>query len=88
MNVIDRYLLRKALEDRGLDADEGTLYPLRSRLEHRGLLVSGWREADSRKERCYRLSNDGRLMLDELLEEWERLNASLDLILGRSRFVA
>src|SRR4029077_9939301 len=61
------YTLRKALADRGLDIDEGTLYPLLRRLETQGLLVSEWREEDKRNKRFYRLSSDGELILGQLL---------------------
>src|SRR5476651_1013838 len=64
------YTLRKALADRGLDIDEGTLYPLLRRLESQGLLVSEWREEDKRKKRFYQLSQDGENILSRLLEEW------------------
>lgn len=75
------YTLRKALADNGLAIDEGTLYPLLRRLESQGLLVSEWREEDKRTKRFYRLSPDGRQILKQLLEEWKRINASLDRIL-------
>lgn len=75
------YTLRKALVDQGIDIDEGTLYPLLRRLESHGLLVSQWREEDKRKKRFYRLSPDGKLILRQLLGEWQRINASLDRIL-------
>ena len=75
------YTLRKALADEALDIDEGTLYPLLRRLESQGLLSSEWREENKRNKRFYRLSSDGRKMLDLLLDEWRRMNASLDRIL-------
>ncbi len=74
------YTLRKALEERGLAIDEGTLYPLLRRLEAQGLLTSEWREEDKREKRFYRLSADGRKILEQLLSEWRDLNASLDRI--------
>jgi PadR family transcriptional regulator PadR len=82
------YTLRKALADRGLEIDEGTLYPLLRRLETQGLLVSEWREEDKRNKRFYKLSADGKRILKELVGEWESLNDSLHTILGRSRSVA
>jgi len=82
------YTLRKALADRGLEIDEGTLYPLLRRLETQGLLVSEWREEDKRNKRFYRLSADGKRILKELLVEWDALNASLHSILGRARSIA
>jgi PadR family transcriptional regulator PadR len=75
------YTLRKALADGGLDIDEGTLYPLLRRLESQGLLVSEWREEEKRNKRFYRLSEMGEQILQQLLEEWQRINGSLGRIL-------
>jgi len=75
------YTLRKALADDGLEIDEGTLYPLLRRLETQGLLVSQWREEDKRNKRFYKLSRQGESTLGKLLEEWERINTSLERIL-------
>ena len=74
------YTLRKALEEAGLDIDEGTLYPLLRRLETQGLLSSEWREENKRRKRFYRLSTDGERILAQLLDELQRINASLDRI--------
>ena len=75
------YTLRKALADDGLEIDESTLYPLLRRLESQGLLISEWREEDKRNKRFYRLSPVGEGILAQLLEEWQRINASLGKIL-------
>lgn len=75
------YTLRKALADDGLEIDEGTLYPLLRRLESQGLLVSEWREEDKRNKRFYKLSPQGEQILTQLLDEWQRINASLSKIL-------
>jgi PadR family transcriptional regulator PadR len=75
------YELRKALAERGMEIDENTLYPLVRRLEAQGLLVSEWREEDKRNKRFYKLSRDGQRILDRLLGEWNRINASLHRIL-------
>jgi PadR family transcriptional regulator, regulatory protein PadR len=82
------YTLKKELADRGMDIDEGTLYPLLRRLESQGLLVSQWREEDKRNKRFYRLSAAGKLVLKELLAEWQQINASVNRIVGGSRSVA
>lgn len=79
------YTLRKALAGRGLEIEESTLYPLLRRLETQGLLVSQWREEEKRKKRFYRLSELGEQMLEQLLAEWEGLNASIHRILGDGR---
>ena len=82
------YTLKKELTDRGMDIDEGTLYPLLRRLESQGLLQSEWREEDKRNKRFYRLSPEGRTVLKALLAEWQQINASMNRIVGGSRSVA
>lgn len=74
------YTLRKALADDGLEIEESTLYPLLRRLELQGLLTSQWREEDKRNKRFYKLSEDGRLVLKQLVEEWRTLDESLERI--------
>src|SRR5207249_7011779 len=78
------YTLRKALGERGLAIDEGTLYPLLRRLESQGLLVSEWRAEDKRNKRFYKISRDGKLVLKQLLTEWQGIGVSLDEILKES----
>ena len=78
------YTLRKALAEHGMPIDEGTLYPLLRRLETQGLLVSEWREEEKRNKRFYRLSGEGKQMLEQLLGEWRRMDASLSAILDGS----
>ena len=78
------YSLRKQIGARGLEIDEGTLYPLIRRLEKQGLLESEWRHEDNRKKRFYRISALGEEVLVLLIEEWRNLNASVDRILEES----
>jgi PadR family transcriptional regulator PadR len=75
------YTLRKALAEKGIVMDEGTLYPLLRRLESQGLLVSEWREEEKRNKRFYRLSADGKVILKQLLTEWKSINTALERIL-------
>lgn len=75
------YTLRKALAAQGMDIDEGTLYPLLRRLESQGLLQSEWREEEKRNKRFYRLSPDGKDILQQLTSDWRTINASLEEIL-------
>lgn len=74
------YTLRKALSDRGMEIEEGTLYPLLRRLETQGLLLSEWREEEKRNKRFYRLSPLGTEILEKLLAEWKAIDSSLDQI--------
>jgi PadR family transcriptional regulator PadR len=75
------YTLRKSLADRGLDIDEGTLYPLLRRLESQGMLESEWRDSEGRSKRFYRLSPEGRTLLKQLHAEWKRIAECLGEIL-------
>jgi PadR family transcriptional regulator, regulatory protein PadR len=75
------YTLKKALADRGLSVDEGTLYPLLRRLEAQGLLASEWREENRRPKRYYWLSESGARITEQLSSEWQHINASLVRIL-------
>jgi PadR family transcriptional regulator PadR len=74
------YTLRKALAENGLEMEESTLYPLLRRLETQGLLTSEWREEQKRNKRFYRLSHDGNVILEQLLEEWQSLGAAISRI--------
>ena len=78
------YTLRKALEEAGLEIDEGTLYPLLRRLESQGLLSSQWREENKRRKRFYRLLPAGEQMYEQLSDELRRINASLDRIIAEA----
>ncbi|WP_295802309.1 helix-turn-helix transcriptional regulator [uncultured Microbulbifer sp.] len=72
------YSLRKLLAEKGLEMDEGTLYPLLRRLEQQGLLTSNWKVQEGRRRRFYRLGSDGELALKQMTAEWYKLNRSID----------
>lgn len=67
------YALIDQLRRRGLDIDQGTLYPLLRRLEDQGLLQSEWRVEDSRPRRYYVISTTGKDLLKALANEWHEL---------------
>ena len=75
------YSLRKSLAAKGLQVEEGTLYPLIRRLEKQGLLVSEWREEDKRRKRFYTLSDMGRQVYLGLYEDWRELDASIQQLI-------
>lgn len=50
------YSLRRYMAQKGLEIDEGTLYPLLRRLEEQGLLNSRWQVQEGRRRRVYSLS--------------------------------
>jgi PadR family transcriptional regulator PadR len=60
---------------------EGTLYPLLSRMRREGTVDYEWQESDAGPPRkYYTLTNKGRAALTELTEYWEYLNQTLDTI--------
>ena len=79
------YSLRKQLQDRGIDIDEGTLYPLVRRLAEQGLLDSEWQQAEGRERRYYLLSEQGKKLLVQLTSEWRQLNSALDPLLTQEQ---
>jgi DNA-binding PadR family transcriptional regulator len=76
------YALIEDLSKRGLEIEQGTLYPLLRRLEEQGLLESEWNVEGSRPRRYYIISPDGRMMFEKLKTEWGQLSAVLDELLS------
>lgn len=72
------YSLRQALSARGMEIEEGTLYPLLRRLEKQGLLSSEWRPQGGPPRRYYELSTDGRRLYAVLSKSWRSLSAVVD----------
>ena len=68
------YSLRKSLAAKGLEMDEGTLYPLLRRLEDQGLLRSQWQQQEGRKRRFYQIAEGGEVALRQMRAEWQGLN--------------
>jgi DNA-binding PadR family transcriptional regulator len=75
------YSLMKSLSDKGLEIDQGTLYPLLRRLETQGLLSSNWRLEDARPRRYYVISQEGQAILPRLITEWEAMVQMMGLML-------
>ncbi len=82
------YSLRRQLQDKGIDIDEGTLYPLVRRLAEQGLLDSEWQLAEGRERRYYRLSEPGRELLVQLTDEWLHLNSAMGPLLDETEKLA
>lgn len=60
---------------------EGTLYPLLSRLRREGLVQYEWQESDVGPPRkYYRLTPDGQAQLTTLDQYWQQLNQTLSAI--------
>jgi PadR family transcriptional regulator PadR len=75
------YALMNGLAERGLEIEQGTLYPLLRRLEAQGLLQSEWNVEGSRPRRYYVISPDGLRLLALLKEAWRDLTTVMDVLL-------
>lgn len=73
------------MKDAKLLIVEGTLYPLLTRLKNDGLLSYRWVESQSGPPRKYfTLTEDGRVFLNGLLENWAELTTSVNQIIHKS----
>jgi DNA-binding PadR family transcriptional regulator len=75
------YALINRLAERGLEIDQGTLYPLLRRLESQGLLESAWNVEGARPRRYYVISAAGRQVLEALRADWQSLVAVMNTLL-------
>lgn len=63
---------------------EGTLYPLLSKMRREGIVDYEWQESDAGPPRkYYTLTAKGKAQLEELNDYWAYINQTLD-ILGRT----
>jgi PadR family transcriptional regulator, regulatory protein PadR len=76
------YSLLKLLAERGLEVDQGTLYPLLRRLEAQGYLQSVWKLEEARPRRYYVISSEGKKILPKLKKEWAGIVAAMDKMLA------
>jgi len=64
------YSLIQSLAEKGLEVEEGTLYPLLRRLEKQGLVKSEWQVGESRPRKYYVITPDGQKVFSTLSEDW------------------
>lgn len=68
----------KRLESLDFATQEGTLYPLLSRMRREGLVDYEWRESDAGPPRkYYNLTDKGREQLQALDNYWQQLNTTI-----------
>ena len=68
----------KKLAETEFATQEGTLYPLLSRMRREGLLQYEWQESDAGPPRkYYELTAQGRAELDELNDYWKEINKTI-----------
>jgi PadR family transcriptional regulator, regulatory protein PadR len=73
------FQLIEILKKQDLDLKEGTLYPLLNRMEEEGILKSNWVTAVEKgnPKKYYSLSATGAKTLQQMNEEFERMNMIL-----------
>lgn len=77
------YEMVSKLRDRGLDlASEGSIYPLLSRLQKQGV-IEGYlvQSSEGPARKYYRMSDEGREILDRKKREWREFRSSVDEVL-------
>ncbi len=72
------YSLISKMQEAGIQIEQNTLYPLLRRLEKQELLTSLWDTSESRPRKYYIISDDGKKALKIILEEWNRMNTSIE----------
>jgi len=80
------YALLQDLQDKGIDIEANTLYPLLRRLESQGLFVSDWDTSESRPRKYYTVSEKGILVRSELMAEWKKMQSSINSIYGEEEY--
>ena len=79
------YSLMKSLSDKGLDIDQGTLYPLLRRLESQGLLQSSWRVDGDHPRRYYVVSEAGVKTISQMKNEWQGIVRIINIMLDTNQ---
>jgi PadR family transcriptional regulator PadR len=75
--------IMERLSETDFATQEGTLYPLLSKMRRDGLLDYEWQESDAGPPRkYYELTAKGKTQLGELNDYWKQLNATISQ-LGR-----
>lgn len=72
------YSLVQKLEVNSTPIEAGTLYPLLRRLEKQKLLISEWDTTESRPRKFYRISDEGKIVYQELKKEWRIISKALE----------
>ena len=76
------YELLQTMQDKGMEIEANTLYPLLRRLEKQGLLNSDWDTSESRPRKYYSVGEKGQQVYKELLVEWDKMQQSVDAMCG------
>src|SRR5699024_9747497 len=75
--VMCYYEMSKELKDRSnqlYSMGEGTLNPALKRMEKKDWISSYWQETEQGRRKYYRLLEEGKMILEKKLEEWNRVH--------------
>lgn len=75
------YTLVKNLEQKGVNVDTNTLYPLLRRLEKQELLISEWETDQSKPRKYYRRTDFGNQVYEKLVEQWQLMTESMNRLI-------
>ena len=75
------YALVQSLEEKGVEIDPNTLYPLLRRLEKQGLLESRWETGGSKPRKYYRRTEYGDEIYRELKNQWRQMASGIEALL-------
>jgi len=75
------YSLLQDLEEKHVEIEAGTLYPLLRRLESQGLLQSEWDTTESRPRKYYLLNENGKEIFALMKKEWNRIVKEMNQLL-------
>ena len=74
------YALVQSLEEKGVEIDPNTLYPLLRRLEKQGLLESRWETGGSKPRKYYQRTAYGNEIYRELKSQWKRMALGIEAL--------
>lgn len=76
------YSLIVLLQEKGIEVDAGTLYPLLRRLEKQELLESSWDVESTKPRKYYKLSDFGIGIYDRLCKHWTEMAEKMDKLIN------
>lgn len=75
------YSLVKSMEEKGVNIDTNTLYPLLRRLEKQEILISEWDTDETKPRKYYRRTDFGNEVYKQLLEQWKQMVSNMNSLL-------
>ena len=76
------YSLIVLLQEKGIEIDAGTLYPLLRRLEKQELLESNWDVESAKPRKYYKRSKFGDVIYDKLCAYWTEMVRKTDKLIN------